>query len=460
MPAQKIVHSNISKYALRFYSMPARSSSISCDTQSCVQYQRVTNPQNQLMLNSGKFMSSTLLARQAIYDRNKNVYAYELLFRAHGDEVATIIDGDHATSTVLLNAFTALPVEEILENKPAFVNFTRKLLDSPPPIDASRLVVEILEDVVVDAEMIDAVKALKASGYTIALDDYVYVDSHRALIELADLIKIDVLAQSLEQVQALLAQLGNYKGKLLAEKVETQEIFEACKKLGFQLFQGYFLAKPQIVKGRALKSDQRSVLQLLSAICNPEIEFREIANIIQTDSVLALKVLRLVNSALFNQRREITSVRQAVTILGMEKVRSWAHLLSLTKLDNQPEALFTTTMVRARFGQLLAERARAATLQSESQFTIGLLSTLDAFLGMELEEILNSIAVPDSMRAAILQHRGSDGLLHAVTLAYERAEWDAIDWKGLNALGISTEQAQAAYFESLHWAQVNMALLR
>jgi EAL and modified HD-GYP domain-containing signal transduction protein len=405
-------------------------------------------------------MSSTLLARQAIYDCNKNVYAYELLFRAHGDEAATIIDGDHATSTVLINAFTSLPVEEILEDKPAFVNFTRNLLDNPPPIDASRLVVEILENVAVDADMIAAVKALKANGYAIALDDYVYVDGHEELIQLADLIKIDMLAQSLEQVRDLLTRLDNFNGKLLAEKVETQEIFETCKQLGFQLFQGYFLAKPQIVKGRALKSDQRTVLQLLSALSKPDAEFSDIAQVIQTDSVLTLKVLRLINSALFNPRREITSVRQAVTMLGMGRVRSWAHLLSLTKLDNQPQDLFTTTMVRARFGQLLAERAKAAKVQGESQFTIGLLSTLDAFLGIELAEILSSVNVPDSMRAAILQRRGSDGLLHAVTLAYERADWDSIDWHSLNALGINAEQAQAAYLESLQWTQMNIALLR
>ncbi len=404
-------------------------------------------------------MSSTLLARQAIYDRSKNVHAYELLFRAHGDEIATIIDGDHATSTVLLNAFTSLPVEEILENKPAFVNFTRKLLDNPPPIDASRLVVEILEDINVDSALIDAVKALKTSGYKIALDDYVYCDGHQELIQLADVIKVDVLAQSLDQVMALLKRLDKFNGVLLAEKVETQEVFETCKQLGFALFQGYFLAKPQIVKGRALKSDQRTVLQLLSALSNPEAEFSDIARIIQTDSVLALKILRLVNSALYN-RREITSVRQAVTMLGMGRVRSWAHLLSLTKLDNQPLDLFTTTMVRARFGQLLAERARTAAVQGESQFTIGLLSTLDAFLGMELAEILGSISVPDSMRAAILDQRGSDGLLHGVTIAYERAQWENIDWHALAAIGIDAAQVQAAYVESLQWAQQNMTLLR
>ncbi len=405
-------------------------------------------------------MSSTLLARQAIYDRSKNVHAYELLFRAHGDDVATIIDGDHATSTVLLNAFTSLPVEEILENKPAFVNFTRNLLDNPPPIDASRLVVEILENIVVDAEMIAAVKALKGAGYTIALDDYVYIDGHEELIGLADLIKVDVLSQSPNDIRTLLDRLGDFEGILLAEKVETQEVFEACRQMGFQLFQGYFLSKPQIVKGRVLSSDQRTVLQLVAVLRNPETEFEDIAHIIQTDSVLALKILRLVNSALFGLRREITSVRQAVTMLGMSKVRSWAHLLSLTKLDNQPEDLFTTTMVRARFGQLLAERSRMAAVQGESQFTIGLLSTLDAFLGIELTEILNSIAVPDSMRAAILQRDGNDGLLFAVTLAYERADWDSIDWARLAALGIGAEQAQTAYLESLYWVHTNIALLR
>ena len=404
-------------------------------------------------------MSSTLLARQAIYDAHMRVHAYELLFRKHFDDMAAVTDGDVATSTVLLNAFTALPVEEILDGKPAFVNFTRNLLDNPPPIDASRLVVEILEDVAVDDAMIAAVRALKASGYTIALDDYIYAEHHRELIGIADLIKIDVLAHSLPEIAALVEQLVDFNGILLAEKVETHEMFEYCKHLGFKLFQGYFLAKPQLVKGRELKSDQRTVLQLLSTISKADVEFKDIAQIVQTDSVLSLKILRLVNSALFHKQRDITSIRQALTFLGMEKIRSWVHLLSLTKLDNRPAELFTTTMVRARFGQLLAENARGAAVQSESQFTIGLLSTLDAFLGMELEEILSGIAVPDTMRAAILQQRGADGLLLAVALAYERADWDSVDWQQLNGLGISAEQTQTAYLESLQWARASMEFL-
>lgn len=329
--------------------------------------------------------SSTLLARQAVYDTRLRVHAYELLFRAHGDDDANFADGDQATSTVLLNAFTGLSVEEILEGKPAFVNFTRNLLDNPPPIDPSRLVVEVLENIAIDADTIAAIRRLKTLGYTIALDDYIYNEGHAELIGLADLIKIDVLANSPEEIRALLLRLQPYNVTLLAEKVETQEMFESCKQLGFQLFQGYFLARPQIVKGRALQGDQRTVLQLLTTMRKPDVEFREIEQVIQTDAVLVLKMLRLVNSALFHQRREITSIRQALTFLGMEKIRSWTHLLSLSKLDSKPTALFTTTMVRARFGQLLADQVRSKGVHGDSQFTIGLLSTLDAFLGMELE---------------------------------------------------------------------------
>jgi c-di-GMP phosphodiesterase len=404
--------------------------------------------------------SNILLARQAIYDTELRVHAYELLFRSQGTDSASFTDGDHATSSVLLNAFTALPVDDILEGKPAFVNFTRNLLDSPPPIDASRLVVEILEDIVIDDAAIEAIRRLKQLGYTIALDDYVYIDGHHELIQLADLVKVDVLMQSMDKVIALLQRLKPYNVLLLAEKVETQEMYEACRKLGFHYFQGYFLARPQIVKGRALQSNQRTVLQLLTTLKSDNVEFKEIEQVIQTDSVLALKILRLVNSAFFNQRREIKSIRQALALLGLEKIRSWAQLLALSSLDNKPAALFNAAMVRARFGQLLAEQANSGELQVESQFTVGLLSTLDAFLGMEMADVLNSIAVSETMRDAILQHGGDSGLLLALTISYERADWDAIDWPALKQLGIDSGIAQQAYLSSLQWADENLQFLR
>ncbi|MDB6060409.1 MAG: hypothetical protein JWM78_512 [Verrucomicrobiaceae bacterium] len=404
--------------------------------------------------------TSVLLARQAIYDSRLRVHAYELLFRAQDTGASGFSDGDQATSTVLLNAFTGLPIEELLEGKPAFVNFTRRLLDNPPPIDPSRLVVEVLENIVIDPPTIAAIRELKAQGYTIALDDYVYYEGHEELLELADLIKIDVLALSLDEVRALLRRLEGYNHVLLAEKIETQEMFETCKQLGFKLFQGYFLARPQIVKGRALRSDQRTVLQLLSTLRKTDVEFHEIEHVIQADSVLVLKILRLVNSAMFHQQREITTIRQALSMLGLNKIRSWTQLLALSNLENKPAALFTTTMVRARFGQLLAELSNNSELVGETQFTIGLLSTLDAYLGMELAEVLDSISVPEAMRGAILQREGNDGLLLAVALAYEHADWDSINWVELEKLGIDAEHTQQAYLSSLQWADENLQFLR
>jgi EAL and modified HD-GYP domain-containing signal transduction protein len=404
--------------------------------------------------------SSILLARQAIYDTRLRVHAYELLFRSHGQDTAIFADGDQATSAVLLNAFTSLPVADILEGKPAFVNFTRNLLDTPPPIDASRLVVEVLENIAIDADTIEAIRRLKQTGYTIALDDYVYAEGHHELIKLADLIKIDVLQYDDAQLRNLVTKLSSYSVTLLAEKVETLEMFEHCKQLGFKLFQGFFLSRPQLVKGRALKSDQRAVLQLLATLRAPDVDFRQIEKTIQTDSVLVFKLLRLVNSALFHQQREITSIRQALVLLGLEKIRSWGQLLALSNMENKPAALFTNAMVRARLGQLLAEQTRGKQLQGDSQFTIGLLSTLDVFLGMELEQVLNSIAMSADIKEAILERTGNSGFLLSVAIAYEHADFNAIDWQRLTTLGISADQARDAYLSSLRWADENLQFLR
>lgn len=404
--------------------------------------------------------SGVLLARQAIYDTKLRIHAYELLFRSHlSSDVADVQDGDQATSAVLLNAFSSLPLEDVLEGKPAFVNFTRRLLDQPPPIDASRLVVEVLEDVVIDADTIAAIGRLKQLGYTIALDDYIYTEGHHELITLADVVKIDVLANNLAAVRNLAAQLRPYGATLLAEKVETPEVFDACKAMGFQLFQGFFLSRPQVVKGRALNGDQRTVLQLLSVLRKPDVDFRQIEQVIQTDSVLAYKVLRLVNSALFNLQREITSIRQALALLGLEKIRSWTQLLALSNLQNKPTALFVDVMARARLGQLLAERARSNGLDGETQFTVGLLSSLDVFLGMELGQILNSIAIADNIKDAILEHSGDSGALLSAGLAYERADFDHIEWPQLDALGIDPETLRDSYLESLRWANDTVRFL-
>ncbi len=403
--------------------------------------------------------SGILLARQAIYDRRLRIHAWELLFRAHNPDQADVRDGDHATSSVLINAFSGLPVADILEGRPAFINFTRRLLDFTPPISPAQLVVEVLEDVEIDADTVAAIARLKQQGYTIALDDYIYRETHTELIRHADIIKVDVLASSMSDIEQLVERVQSQRIKLLAEKVETQAMFDTCKKLGFELFQGYFLSRPQLVKGRTLKSDQRVVLQLLATLRKPDLEFREIERLLQTDSVLVLKMLRLVNSALFHLPRRITSIRQALTVLGMDRVRSWVQLLALSGLEKKPGALYLNAMVRARLGQQLAEISRRQHLPADQQFTIGLLSTLDALLGLSLEQILDNASFPDEVRSAILQHSGDSGFLLDTVIAFERGQFSAIDWPRLAQLGITADHARDAYIESLRWADEALKLI-
>lgn len=404
-------------------------------------------------------LETTLLARQPIYDAQLNVTAFELLFRAADTEAAQVHNGDVASSTVILNAFTALPVDDLLEGKPAFINFTRELLDHELPIHPSRLVIEVLENIAIDEATVAAVIRLKQQGFRIALDDYLYAEHHGELLAQADFIKIDVLNQSWDEVVALVAKLRPYKARLLAEKVETREMFEACRDLGFTLFQGYFLARPQLVRGRRLSGNQHTALQLISALRKPDISLRDVDKLIQTDAMLSLKVLRMVNSAMYGLNREIDSISRATALLGLDRIRSLAQMLILAGLENKPQSLFASTLLRARLGQALAERAKGDSISAESQFTAGMLSTLDAYLDMDLKDILKDLPISAGLRDAILHRHGHSGLLLDAAVAFDQAALDRIDWSQLSGLGIGSATARDLYFESLRWVSDVMRTL-
>jgi EAL and modified HD-GYP domain-containing signal transduction protein len=401
-------------------------------------------------------LETTLLARQPIYDEKLNIQAFELLFRSSDPDAARVEDGNAASSTVLLNAFTSLPVDDVLEGKPAFINFTRELLDHALPIDPSRLVIEVLEDIEINAATIAAIAKLKAQGYRIALDDYVYADHHTELLPLADIIKIDVLNERWSTVTALARRLLPMGAKLLAEKVETREMFDACREIGFTLFQGYFLAKPQVVKGRKLSGNQHTALQLLAALRKPDISLREVETLIQTDAMLSLKVLRMVNSAMFNLNREVDSIQRATAMLGLDRIRSLAQMLVMAGLENKPKSLLASTLLRARLGQVMAEQAivhgvNSEALDADAQFTAGLLSTLDAYLDMDLSEILKEVPLSAALKDAILHRQGNSGLLLDVAVAFDQAALEHIDWNQLSSLGIASSTARDLYIDSLRW---------
>jgi EAL and modified HD-GYP domain-containing signal transduction protein len=394
--------------------------------------------------------NNILLARQPIYDSELGIVAYELLFRSTDQNSANVIDGDVATSQVILNAFTSLPVADILEGKPAYINFTENLLHNPPPLSIEQAVIEVLETVLPTEEILQSLRKLKEQGYQIALDDYVYRPGDEELLRLADIIKIDVMENPPETLPDILKKLPVRRVKMLAEKIETHEVFEQCKQLGFQLFQGYFLAKPELVRGRVLQSSMQAVLMLISALQNPSVQFDELENVFSSDPSLSYKLLRLVNSSAFHLSNKIDTIKRALTILGITKVRSWATLIALTQMSNKPAALCMTAMTRAIFCQHLGTHINKNV--SEMMFTVGLLSILDAFLDMPLTEILDSISVSEEIKQSIMTHSGKEGILLSTAMMMERGELSNLPLEELKKLNIDTQTLEADYLDSIRQA--------
>lgn len=397
--------------------------------------------------------TSVLFARQPIFNRKLDIVGFELLFRpATSDGVMP--SGDEASSHVMLNAFTELPIEEVVEGQPAYINFTRTLILNPPPIHHRHIVIEVLEHLEFDEELFQALKRIKRQGYTIALDDFRYRPELARFVEIADIIKLDVLIMNDDEIRAEIDFLKDHQIKLLAEKVETTEMYERCKELGFHYFQGYFLSKPQIVKGRKTKESKQSVVQLIAKLQMPNVEIEEIVSAISTDPVLSLKLLRLINSSFFGLASEITSIRHAVTLLGIQRIRSWATLLVLASGSDTPVALTINSLNRARLCQLIGMKIlQSDESRTESFFTVGLLSTLDAFLNMSLEEVLPGLNLSEEMQSAIVKEQGTMGLALATAKRCERANWDNIDWKALTKFHVTPESIESFYVDSIAWTR-------
>ena len=392
-----------------------------------------------------------LLARQPIFDIDIKVCAFELLFRDDNSNQANVLDGDTATSQVFLNAFNELDINEVVQNHTAYINFTRNLIINPPPFDKKRFVIEVLEDIEPDAELNENLQKLKDAGYTIALDDFVYDPKWDIALRIADIVKIDVLAFDEAEIRRHVELLKPFNVTLLAEKVETHEMFHFCKELGFSLFQGYFLSKPEQVKGRKVPANKLVVLNLLTQLQNPNADLGNIAAVIAKDPVLSVKLIKLVNSAAFSGRREITSLQHAVSMLGLLQVKSWATLLSLSNMADKPNALSVLAMTRAKMSQLLAAHF-TNTMDSDAYFTTGLLSNLDAFFDVELQEIVGSMPLSPLVVEGLLRGSGPIGLIINNVISYEKANWAQLDMDALAKLNIGTKEMEQSYRESISWA--------
>ena len=331
-----------------------------------------------------------MVARQAIFDRDGKVYGYELLFRR--DKESKGFDGTEAaaaTMHVLSNTVMSIGADKLLGGKKAFINFDRALLASNMHRTLGRelLMIEILETVEPTEELVDLCRSIRCEGYTLALDDFTGGAHFDALANVVDVIKVDIHLVSREQQLEI---IGRYKPKgiiILAEKVETQEEYNWARSAGYGLFQGYFFARPVLVRSKQIPTNQASRLRLLREGQRAELSFERIEKLIGSDVSLTYRLLRYVNSAAFHRREETKSLRSALMALGETALRRWITIATLPALAaTKPSELVTLSLVRARFCERLAELI-CETLP-ERAFLIGIFSLLEALIDEPLETAL------------------------------------------------------------------------
>ena len=394
-------------------------------------------------------MSSVYVARQPIFDRHTRLVGYELLFRT-GDEQgkAVIADHDDATSSVVLNTLTELTLERVVGPHPAWINVTRKfVLDGlADALPAKRVTLELLENQEIDDLLLGALARLRERGYTIALDDFTVDKSREPLLPLADIVKIDVMALGLQGAFDQLAQLRGTGLRAVAEKVETREEFKACADEGFELFQGYFFCKPEILRAKAIGTNKLSLLQLLAALQDPEIALKRLEELIGHDIALSYRLLRYINSAFFGLRTRVDGIGRAIALLGLSNVKRWATMTVFAGIEGKPRELLTTALVRGRMCELVGPDLGQTS--SDQLFTLGLFSVVDALVDAPMSEVLSSVPFPDDMRAALISGIGPKGDLLRSVLHWERGET-----REAGKLGIPTDRLAAAHTEALAWAE-------
>jgi len=400
-------------------------------------------------------MDPIYVGRQPIFDRKLDVFAYELLFRGHNRASSGPNPGDKATAEVLVNAVMDMGLENLVGTHPAFINVSAGFLDGryPLPISPDHVGLEILEDVAPSEVVLETIAELRQRGYTIALDDFVYRPELEPLLELAHLVKLDVLALTEGELQKSIATLRGRPLKLVAEKVETHRELEMCRDLGFDYFQGYFLTKPQLMQGSATGTNRALILQLMARIQAPDAELQELENLIVQDVALTYRLLRHVNSAAFALRREVESVREAILFLGTNTIRNWASLILLTRMDHKPSELATTALIRAKMCERLAFAQRVQS--THAYFTTGLFSMLDAFMDRPLPELIATLPLTQAIKQAVLKFEGHLGATLQRVMWYENAAWDKLDDGQLDP-GAYTR----SYMEALRWANTSAHMLQ
>ncbi|CCO48345.1 putative signal transduction protein containing EAL and modified HD-GYP domains [Vibrio nigripulchritudo SOn1] len=397
-------------------------------------------------------MKYSYVARQPIFDSDRQTMGYELLFRDGPKNTFPDVEPELATKRLLSDQFLS-PNQNNLGTKKGFVNFPyQSLINQIPALfPRSSIIIEVLEDCEPTDELYDALKDLYRLGYKIALDDFIPNPDWKRFLPLISIIKFDIRTVPIGKASFFIAKLKSTKIQFLAEKVETYEEFQQAKEVGFTLFQGYFFAKPEMIQHRAIEPSLLNVIQLCKEISNDELNYDVIERLVSSDVSLSYKLLRYVNST-SSVANEIKSFKQALVYLGEDKLRKFVSLVAVSNAnEGKPNSLYTLSITRARFCELVADLYKGQVDKSLA-FLTGMLSLLDSLLDQPMEDILHSIPVDPSVKEALLNQTGVLGNIITLVKAFEQADWETTIAKRTE-LKLEENCIAECYRGAINWSQ-------
>ena len=404
-------------------------------------------------------MEGFFLGRQPILDRNQNLVAFELLFRQEeADEKATVINDLSASANVIINAYCQLGIQNVLGKQRGFINADPDLVmsDIISLLPAKHVVLEIKETALITAEFMQRCNELKQKGYQFALDNIVAMNTKvEQLLPLVSVVKVDVLAVEKKKLAELVTELNRWPVLLLALKVENREQEKYCMQLGFQMFQGYYFARPEVLAVKRADPGKLSLLKLLTLVMGDS-DIEEIEKEFKHQPGLSYNLMRMVNSVASGVPQKINSIKHAIMILGRKQLQRWIQLLLYTANqsdDSMSNALMQTAAARGKLMELVATTERPHDKNhQERAFMVGILSLLDVLLGIEMQQIVDKLGIPDDMSQALLARDGRLGQELKLIEANEKGEVTAIQ-SILTELGfLSLNELADIEIQAIGWA--------
>ena len=392
------------------------------------------------------------MARQPILDSKMNVYGYELLYRSK-ELIMDENDGDVATLNVINNTIMTIGFDEVIDQGFAFLNFTSDLIkkDVPLVFNHEMIVIEILEDVKPSDALIEKIIELRTKGYVFAIDDYDSNYRYDAFLELVDIVKVDFRKTNRYERQDITRKLKRQNLTLLAEKIENNDEFNEAKRLGYDLFQGFFFQKPQILKNREIKALNTTHIEAINELGKPEPDYKALTEIIKRDVAMTYKFMKLVNSVAFYSRSKVESINDALVRLGFREINKYVFLLMFKHLAvGSPDVLISNALIRAKFSEGLAKKSKFKK-NCDDFFLLGMFSMIDVILSVPKEEALKNIPISEDLKRALVGMEDNEySEMMDLIVHHERGNFESVN-NLLIDFDLTIGTMNNEYFNAIQW---------